>query len=81
MTLLNTGIDFFGGLIDLGGPVVALLLAMSVGLGVAMPAAAVLTWFEGRVAREAVFADLMLETALCPQPTLPSCATRQPAHA
>lgn len=49
----------------LAGGIWVALLTTAVGLGVAMPAALVLTWFESRVAREARLAMQIVDVALC----------------
>ena len=49
----------------LAGGIWVALLTTAVGLGVAMPAALVLTWFEARVAREARLAMQIVDVALC----------------
>lgn len=49
----------------LAGGIWVALLTTAVGLGVAMPAALVLTWFESRIAREARLAMQIVDVALC----------------
>ena len=49
----------------LAGGIWVALLTTAVGLGVAMPAALVLTWFESRIAREARLAMQIVDAALC----------------
>lgn len=49
----------------LAGGIWVALLTTAVGLGVAMPAALVLTWFESRVEREARLAMQIVDVALC----------------
>lgn len=49
----------------LAGGIWVALLTTAVGLGVAMPAALVLTWFESRVAREVRLAMQIVDVALC----------------
>lgn len=49
----------------LAGGIWVALLTTAVGLGVAMPAALVLTWFESRVSREARLAMQIVDVALC----------------
>jgi biopolymer transport protein ExbB len=49
----------------LAGGIWVALLTTAVGLGVAMPAALVLTWFDSRVAREARLAMQIVDVALC----------------
>lgn len=49
----------------LAGGIWVALLTTAVGLGVAMPAALVLTWFEARIAREARLAMQIVDVALC----------------
>ncbi len=49
----------------LAGGIWVALLTTAVGLGVAMPAALILTWFESRVAREARLAMQIVDVALC----------------
>jgi biopolymer transport protein ExbB len=50
----------------LAGGIWVALLTTAAGLVVAMPAAIVLTWFEGRMHRERVFAERGLRTILAP---------------
>lgn len=49
----------------LAGGIWVALLTTAVGLGVAMPSALVLTWFESRVEREAQLAMQIVDVALC----------------
>ncbi|MFN3954110.1 MAG: MotA/TolQ/ExbB proton channel family protein [Pararhodobacter sp.] len=49
----------------LAGGIWVALLTTAAGLAVAMPAALVLAWFEGRVIREAQFAERLIDTVLC----------------
>ncbi|MGY6706201.1 MotA/TolQ/ExbB proton channel family protein [Roseinatronobacter sp.] len=49
----------------LAGGIWVALLTTAVGLGVAMPAALILTWFEARVAHEARLAMQIVDVALC----------------
>jgi len=49
----------------LAGGIWVALLTTAVGLGVAMPAALVLAWFDGRIAAEARMAGRIVDTALC----------------
>lgn len=49
----------------LAGGIWVALLTTAVGLGVAMPTALVLTWFESRVMREAQLAMQIIDVALC----------------
>lgn len=51
----------------LAGGIWVALLTTAVGLAIAMPASLVLSWFDSRMARERVFADLALGTILAPQ--------------
>lgn len=62
----------------LAGGIWVALLTTAAGLAVAMPAALVLSWFEGRMHRERVFAEHSLRTILAP--TVPSERDAQ-AHA
>ncbi|MCL3883375.1 MotA/TolQ/ExbB proton channel family protein [Marivita sp. GX14005] len=50
----------------LAGGIWVALLTTAAGLAVAMPAALVLSWFEGRMHRERVFAERSLRTILAP---------------
>ncbi len=50
----------------LAGGIWVALLTTAVGLGVAMPTAMVLSWFEGRMEAERVFADRAITTILAP---------------
>jgi biopolymer transport protein ExbB len=70
----------------LAGGIWVALLTTAVGLGVAMPASVVLTWFEARVAREAGLAARIIDTALClgliaPDPTIAAQPQLQMRHA
>ncbi|WFE75721.1 MotA/TolQ/ExbB proton channel family protein [Roseinatronobacter sp. S2] len=49
----------------LAGGIWVALLTTAVGLGVAMPTALVLTWFESRVMREAQLAMQIIDVSLC----------------
>ena len=49
----------------LAGGIWVALLTTAVGLGVAMPAALMLTWFDSRIAREARLAMQIVDVALC----------------
>ena len=51
----------------LAGGIWVALLTTAVGLAVAMPTSLVLSWFDSRMTRERVFADLALSTILTPQ--------------
>lgn len=51
----------------LAGGIWVALLTTAVGLAVAMPTSLVLSWFDSRMSRERVFADLALSTILTPQ--------------
>lgn len=51
----------------LAGGIWVALLTTAVGLGVAMPTALVLSWFEGRIHRERVFIDQALSLILAPR--------------
>ncbi len=51
----------------LAGGIWVALLTTAVGLAVAMPASLVLTWLEGRLSRDRVFADKALAMLLCPE--------------
>jgi biopolymer transport protein ExbB len=62
------GLQAAGPVVDpaaLAGGIWVALLTTAVGLAVAMPTALVLTWFEARIAREAAFAERIIDTALC----------------
>ena len=62
------GLQAAGPVVDpaaLAGGIWVALLTTAVGLAVAMPTALVLTWFETRIAREAAFAERIIDTALC----------------
>ncbi len=62
------GLQDAGPVVDpaaLAGGIWVALLTTAVGLAVAMPTALVLTWFETRIAREAAFAERIIDTALC----------------
>lgn len=50
---------------NLAGGIWVALLTTAVGLGVAMPSALVLTWFESRVERETQLAMQIVDVALC----------------
>lgn len=70
----------------LAGGIWVALLTTAVGLGVAMPSALVLTWFESRIAREARMAMQVVDVALCAglashescHATAPQAASRKP---
>jgi len=49
----------------LAGGIWVALLTTAMGLGVAMPASLILTWFEARIAREARLATQIVDVALC----------------
>ena len=51
----------------LAGGIWVALLTTAAGLAVAMPTSLILTWFEGRMERERVFANRVLRTAFAPQ--------------
>ncbi|MBI6630913.1 MotA/TolQ/ExbB proton channel family protein [Pontibaca salina] len=55
----------------LAGGIWVALLTTAAGLAVAMPAALVLSWFEGRMHRERVFAERGLRTVLAPAKAKP----------
>ena len=62
------GLQAAGPMVDpaaLAGGIWVALLTTAVGLAVAMPTALILTWFEARIAREAAFAERIIDTALC----------------
>ena len=60
----------------LAGGIWVALLTTAVGLAVAMPTSLVLSWFDARMTRERVFADLAIGTVLTPRhsPPKPSAA-------
>ena len=49
----------------LAGGIWVALLTTAVGLAVAMPASLLVTWFDGRIAREALMAERIIDTVLC----------------
>lgn len=51
----------------LAGGIWVALLTTAVGLAVAMPASLILTWLEGRLARDRVFTEKALAMLLCPR--------------
>jgi len=62
------GLQEAGAAVDpsaLAGGIWVALLTTAVGLVVAMPASLILTWFDGRIAREALMAERIIDTALC----------------
>jgi len=63
----------------LAGGIWVALLTTAVGLAVAMPTALVLTWFETRIAREAAFAERIIDTALCAGLGAPAAPRAEPA--
>jgi biopolymer transport protein ExbB len=74
----------------LAGGIWVALMTTAAGLAVAMPASALLTWLESRVAAERRLAETLIEGALAPGPGLPEAgggqltgprATVGPAHA
>jgi biopolymer transport protein ExbB len=74
------GLQDAGPVVDpaaLAGGIWVALLTTAVGLAVAMPTALVLTWFETRIAREAAFAERIIDTALCAGLGAPATAARQ----
>ncbi len=64
----------------LAGGIWVALLTTAVGLGVAMPASLVLTWFEARVAREARLAMQIIDVALCRGLAQDHCPLTAPQH-
>ena len=76
------GLQAAGPVVDpaaLAGGIWVALLTTAVGLAVAMPTALILTWFEARIAREAAFAERIIDTALCAGLGAPPAAWREPA--
>jgi biopolymer transport protein ExbB len=74
----------------LAGGIWVALMTTAAGLAVAMPASAILTWLESRVAAERRLAETLIEGALAPGPALPEPGVGQamlpramvgPAHA
>jgi biopolymer transport protein ExbB len=67
----------------LAGGIWVALLTTAVGLVVAMPAALILAWFEGRMHNERVTADKLLLTILHPtdQPLSDAVPQGTPTHA
>ncbi|MDD7969839.1 MotA/TolQ/ExbB proton channel family protein [Roseinatronobacter alkalisoli] len=63
----------------LAGGIWVALLTTAVGLGVAMPTALVLTWFESRVMREAQLAMQIIDVALCAGLSAQDCPLGRPA--
>jgi biopolymer transport protein ExbB len=63
----------------LAGGIWVALLTTAVGLGVAMPASLMLTWFEARVAREARLALQIIDVALCQGLAQDTCPLTTPA--
>lgn len=66
----------------LAGGIWVALLTTAAGLVVAMPTALILSWFEGRMEAERVFADHAIQTVLHPSGirSLASDPLHQPAH-
>jgi len=60
----------------LAGGIWVALLTTAVGLAVAMPASLLTTWFDGRIAREALMAETVIDTVLCAGIGTPHCALR-----
>ncbi|MEM9967988.1 MAG: MotA/TolQ/ExbB proton channel family protein [Pseudomonadota bacterium] len=56
----------------LAGGIWVALLTTAVGLAVAMPTSLILSWFDARMTRERVFADLALSTIIAPQRQKPA---------
>ena len=78
------GLQDAGPVVDpaaLAGGIWVALLTTAVGLAVAMPTALVLTWFETRIAREAAFAERIIDTALCAGLGEAATAAPRPKHA
>jgi len=63
----------------LAGGIWVALLTTAVGLGVAMPTALALSWFEARMDADRVLAQTALRTILAPDPGRIRAATEQPA--
>ncbi|GAB1381448.1 MotA/TolQ/ExbB proton channel family protein [Pararhodobacter aggregans] len=62
------GLQSAGAAVDpsaLAGGIWVALLTTAVGLAVAMPASLILSWFDARIAREALMAERIIDTALC----------------
>jgi biopolymer transport protein ExbB len=71
---------------SLAGGIWVALLTTAVGLAVAMPSSLILSWLDGRIAREAAMAERIIDTALCAgMPGIaapaPTGAALSPAHA
>lgn len=73
------GLQAAGSAVDpsaLAGGIWVALLTTAVGLAVAMPASLLMTWFDGRIAREALMAEKVIDTVLCAGVGAPPCALR-----
>jgi len=73
------GLQAAGSAVDpsaLAGGIWVALLTTAVGLAVAMPASLLMTWFDGRIAREALMAEKVIDTVLCAGIGTPHCALR-----
>lgn len=73
------GLQAAGSAVDpsaLAGGIWVALLTTAVGLAVAMPASLLMTWFDGRIAREALMAEKVIDTVLCAGMGAPHCALR-----
>ncbi len=73
------GLQAAGSAVDpsaLAGGIWVALLTTAVGLAVAMPASLLMTWFDGRIAREAQMAEKVIDTVLCAGLGAPQCALR-----
>ncbi|MFA5539964.1 MAG: MotA/TolQ/ExbB proton channel family protein [Gemmobacter sp.] len=70
----------------LAGGIWVALLTTAVGLAVAMPASLLVTWFDGRIAREALLAERIIDTVFCagigaPGSARPEARPMEAAHA
>lgn len=77
------GLQAAGSAVDpsaLAGGIWVALLTTAVGLAVAMPASLLMTWFDGRIAREALMAEKVIDTVLCAGLGTPQCALRAAAR-
>lgn len=73
------GMQAAGSAVDpsaLAGGIWVALLTTAVGLAVAMPAALLMTWFDGRIAGEALMAEKIIDTVLCAGVGATPCALR-----